>query len=182
LNQVLSGFLQDHALIQDAFHALKWILKPLKGEDRITPETTLDFLEDLQFFIEDTHLAKEESLLFPWLIARGVKDRGGQVAAMMVQHIQARGLLHNLIESLSEGEENVVIARHAEKFMACMTAHIQSEEETLLPMADGLMELSDETTLKASFEKFTRVGADLSSIVRLRQRVEEIKLFYTGKP
>ncbi len=150
-------------------------------EVQISLENALEFLEDLQFFIEDSHLAKEESLLFPWLIARGIKDRGGPVAAMMAQHIQARGLLHNLLESLSEGEENAVVARHAEKFIACLSEHIRVEEETLFPMAENLMGSSDEKTLAASFEKMLHERTDLSSLSNLSQRVEEIRIRYLGR-
>jgi hemerythrin-like domain-containing protein len=175
LNSILSGLVEDHAVIHDAFLVLRRFLQSLETENQLSVETILDLLDDFQVFIEDLHFAKEESLLFPWLTDRGVKDRAGPLSSMMVQHIQVRGLLHNLIDSLAEGKEKTAVVSQAEKFMTCLSDHIRDEEETLFPLADGLMGDTDGDDLAASFEQFSLDLANSSSLARFSRRVEEMK-------
>lgn len=116
----------------------------------------LDFFRG---FVDHCHHGKEELVLFPELVRRGVPKEGGPVGVMLSEHEMGRGhvrKLQALVDAIRGGDAGaakdvpaVVVA-----YRGLLEAHIQKEDNVLFPMADRLM---DGPRAEAMVQEFDRI-------------------------
>ncbi len=121
-------------------------------------EQLLDFFKG---FVDRCHHGKEEDVLFPELMRRGVKREGGPIGVMLSEHEVGRGHVHALAEALQrlrvgDAGARAVISEHARAYHDVLQAHIHKENNVLFPMADRLVPGDVAVRLTEQFDEIER--------------------------
>jgi len=104
----------------------------------------------LTIFADKCHHGKEEQMLFPRLEELGVPNQGGPIGVMMMEHVQGRKLISRMKLAI-ENEDMPAFQEALAAYSELLQAHIAKENNILFPLADRLL---DETEQDALFERF----------------------------
>ncbi len=97
--QAIENLMTEHRLIERVLMALETAARRLMAGQPLRAGFFLDATEFLQGFADGCHHWKEETVLFPALIAHGMPSRGGPVAVMLSEHEQGRAFVRALQEA-----------------------------------------------------------------------------------
>lgn len=136
---------EEHRVILDVVGVLADLL------DRGVATGTWDFdaLDDcvrfFRLFTDACHHGKEEDLLFPELVTRGLPDDAGPIAVMLEEHRRGRALVGRMAEALEgarrgDPEKREALRRAGEEYIDLLRGHILKEDDVLFEMADQLVE------------------------------------------
>jgi hemerythrin-like domain-containing protein len=122
-------------------------------------ELLLDFFKG---FVDRCHHGKEEDVLFPELMRRGVKREDGPIGVMLAEHEVGRGHVRAMTDSLrrlrgGDGDAASAIREHAHAYSDMLRAHIHKENNVLFPMADQIVPEDVDARLAERFEEIERV-------------------------
>ncbi len=122
------------------------------------PKQTLENLVlFLRTFADKCHHGKEEGILFPALVEKGVPKEGGPVGVMLIEHDEGRSFIRGLSESIADlgqkADAPARIVQNAARYAQLLRQHIQKEDNVLFAIADSQL---DEAEQKAMFERFER--------------------------
>ena len=101
----------------------------------------------LRAFADENHHAKEEQSLFPALVKAGVPAEGGPVGVMLDEHAQGRALVAAMAQA--RGDARAAAARD---YITLLRAHIDKENDVLLPLADAVIDAPLMATVHQEFE------------------------------
>jgi hemerythrin-like domain-containing protein len=130
-------------------------IKTNKGFEINDIEKIIDFLKT---FADRCHHGKEETALFPALVAAGIPNENGPVGMMLHEHTLGRGY----IKEISVGVENCkmgntrsgeLIADSLSNYVNLLQNHIQKEENVLFQMANRVLNEQKQKDLYEQFEK-----------------------------
>jgi len=117
-------------------------------------------------FVDRCHHAKEEDVLFPELLKRGLPRQGGPIAVMLAEHDAGRRHIRemsSLLGRLRSGERNSLhgIQENSDGYRDLLRSHIDKENSVLFPMADRLIPDDEAAKIIERFEEIERdrVGA-----------------------
>ncbi len=152
------GILAMIAVVEAAAHRV--------GEGKeVPPDLFLSAADFFRNFTDQCHHAKEETQLFPALVAHGIPGRGGPIAVMLAEHEQGRALIRQLNEAagrFAAGDRSAVptLVQSALAYAELLRAHIQKENGILFPMADRVLSDGEQDTLYAAFDQIekTHIG------------------------
>jgi len=126
-------------------------------------ESLIDYFKG---FVDRCHHGKEEDVLFPELMRRGVKREGGPIGVLLEEHEVGRGHVRAMEEALRWlGRDGVdaasVIGEHAHAYGAMLRDHIVKEDTVLFPIADLVVPEAVAVRMAGQFEEIEqdRVGA-----------------------
>jgi len=114
-------------------------------------------VEFMRMYADKCHHGKEELLLFPALIAKGVPMTGCPIGALTAEHVQGRRLVGGLVDSAglldSAGEEaRKGILENLQGIHRLYPNHIWKEDYLLFPMTLKVMAQGDLEELRKKFE------------------------------
>lgn len=152
----------EHEAVLVALRILEKVAAAIEAKSAQAPadlELLLDFFKG---FVDRCHHGKEEDVLFPELVLRGVKREGGPVGVMLAEHEVGRGLVRAMTESLrrlrgGEGGAAAGIAGHAHAYRDMLRDHIQKENTVLFPLADRAVPEDVAARLAEQFDEIERV-------------------------
>ncbi|HWQ07675.1 MAG TPA: hemerythrin domain-containing protein [Holophaga sp.] len=115
----------------------------------------LDFFRG---FVDRCHHGKEELVLFPELVRRGVPQERGPVGVMLSEHEMGRDhvrRLQALVDAFRAGEAGAAqqVPAVAASYRALLEAHIQKEDHVLFPMAACLMDEAAAAEMAQAFDR-----------------------------
>ena len=130
-------------------------------------ERVAELIEFYANFADRLHHAKEEQLLFPRLVERGMPSDGGPIGVMLSDHEEGRAYLKAAraeLAAAARGEQPAVaVVREALLgFAALLRSHIHKENVILFRMADELLTAADQPDLEAAFERVN--GVELAAV------------------
>lgn len=128
-----------------------------RGQD-IPPATFERLLDFLRNFADRCHHGKEETLLFPALVRKGISKEGGPVGVMLEDHEAGRRYIRGLSEAVEAYKRNEpgardAIARNARGYADVLTRHIFKEDHVLFRMADQVLTPAEQEELVSGFER-----------------------------
>ncbi len=96
------------------------------------------FIEFIHEFADHFHHAKEEDILFRYLVSPGVLTHCNPVPQMLMEHSKAREYVQNMEQAMQE-KSLTVLADNAAQYARLLKEHIYKEDNILYPMGeDGL--------------------------------------------
>lgn len=117
-------------------------------------ETLLRYYDEVVYFLkifaDKCHHGKEENYLFKELAQKDTYDEDGPVTEMIQQHVQARGYIAQMSQSIKEKDVKGFNAS-ATQYIDLLHRHIDKETKVVFLMADNLI---DEQAQDLMFEKF----------------------------
>ena len=135
----------EHKAVLTALKILEKAGQSLASGNRTAAEDLDQLLDFFRGFVDRCHHGKEELILFPELVRRGVPKEGGPVGVMLSEHEMGREhvrKLQALVDAFREGDAGTAkdIPTVAASYRALLEAHIQKEDHVLFPMAARLLD------------------------------------------
>jgi hemerythrin-like domain-containing protein len=135
---------EEHQLILRVLDVLQLLLeKGDAGEWDI--DAWRECVEFFRLFADACHHGKEEDLLFPELVSRGMPREGGPIAVMLFEHKQGRGFVARMAKALEDAGDGEVeplsrLEHAARAYLQLLRAHIAKEDNVLFNMADQMVD------------------------------------------
>jgi branched-chain amino acid transport system ATP-binding protein len=165
----------EHRSIAAVLHGLLWVTGEAAA-GRLRPDARLleAMVQYVEAFPERLHHPKEDAHLFPAL-RRRAPGIGPALDALEAEHVQGRALLAGLSRALAawraEGDAALpALAQAVRGYAAFHWAHMQREEEEILPLAARTLGAADWAAIDAAFAE----NADPLSGVDARRELREL--------
>lgn len=114
----------------------------------------LDFFD---IFVEKSHHAKEEEVLFPLLEAAGFLHEGGPLEVIYYDHAEARVHLQHMREAVARLRSGHGARRafthHARAYVRALRDHIHKENTVLFPLAAQVLTPEADADVQAGFAR-----------------------------
>ncbi len=130
-------------------------------------------------FPDGCHHGKEERLLFPKLIEKGMPDRQGPIGVMLMEHDQGRGYVKSLAENIrlyKEGDKEALQAAYGDMkgYITLLREHIHKENNILFRMADNFLTAEEQSQL---LSQFCTSESFCTGLVKKQQFLDRFKEF-----
>ena len=156
----------EHELILEVLNAAAEAARRLQSGQSVDPGTLERMLTFLREFADRAHHGKEEDLLFPALVRRGMPSAGGPIGVMLFEHTQGRELIRRMAaagEGIAGGAPGAgsAWANAARGYVELLRAHIAKENDILFVMADRILSNEEQAGLGELFRKVDseKIGA-----------------------
>lgn len=169
---------QEHRLISRVVRLLPIVTRNVEA-GAVDEAVISDIADFLSAFTDGCHHAKEEDLLFPKLLERGVSSRGCPVGTLRLEHQQGRNVvkaLKSAVEKYKAGDAKAAsrISTILKDAADLYTDHIWREDYLLFPMSGKVLLDGDTKTLADDFaEVQTKFGSGFQE--RYESLVEELE-------
>jgi hemerythrin-like domain-containing protein len=154
---------QDHKIILRALDVLQVLAERTEEGVPVSAEDVETFVRFLRAFADDHHQGKEESALFPYLVATSGIDYPA-VRHMVFEHNQERSLVEGLEEALhtNKGLEFVYFAN---RLTQLLRTHIEKEEGVMFDIAERSISAEQDKCITRELAAF-RIDAQLLADLR----------------
>lgn len=158
MNATPTGILRDqHVNILAVAAVLERILEAGRESAALDYEAVEDCVTFIRLYADALHHGKEEDLLFPELVERGMPKDAGPIAVMLHEHAEGRRFARTMAEALEAARAgDVEAAKRLERagrgYIALIRGHIMKEDHILFNMADQLIDERACRSLCAAYE------------------------------
>jgi DUF438 domain-containing protein len=174
-NTLLVG---EHEMIERAMDVLRGELdKLLTGSpDTWTVRRAIDFLLE---FGDRIHNRKEEELLFPLLVERGI-PASGPIRVMLMEHEAERDLLQSMFAQAADlgsvaQEERADYRQRGLQYLDIRANHIWKENDVLYPMGRRAFSEQDNGHLIAGFDQVNLSAYGAAAMQHFADMLEELE-------
>ena len=149
----------EHKAVILALKILEKAGQSLASGNKAAADDLDQLLDFFRGFVDRCHHGKEELVLFPELVQRGVPKEGGPVGVMLSEHELGRGhvrKLQALVDAFRGGDADAAkdVPGMVASYRGLLEAHIQKEDNVLFPMAARLL---DEAKAEEMVKDFDRI-------------------------
>ena len=141
MHSIIDVLEAEHRTIESGLEALERSLRPVPDWQLVG--RLLDFIRG---YADEFHHAKEEALLFPRLIERGLPAETGPIGCMLDEHEEGRELVRTMLSAV-ERQDAPRLRRAGNSYVELLRTHIAKEDGILFPMARRLLRETDEREL-----------------------------------
>lgn len=133
----------EHAVLREALEILEASGQRLARGEPVEGPAAVELVELIIQFGDREHHAKEETELFPALVAAGLPARHGPVAVMLFEHTRGRELVARLLREArgigtsQDAEDSFAVA--ALEYAQLLSAHMLKEDGLLFPLAERMV-------------------------------------------
>lgn len=149
---------EEHRVILKGLDLLDFFADALdKGTD-IDIKDISSMIEFIREFADRCHHAKEEKLLFKYMIDYGMTEKGGPIEVMLFEHDTGRKYVKNM--SIAIGGKDIDKAefvKNARLYTSLLRDHIYKEDNILYVMADSMIDVDGQKRLLDEFERVEKV-------------------------
>jgi hemerythrin-like domain-containing protein len=153
---------QEHRVIEARLDDLEQHIRAIRAGE---PFLRQYFEDALDFFRDEAdlrHHAKEEKLLFPRMVSRGVPVHGGPIGVMLAEHDEGRAYLKAVRENLTAAEQGAAdsldaVLQNATAYIEMLRAHIYKEDNILFRMAKMVLDPADVAALQQAFDEVGQI-------------------------
>ncbi len=151
----------EHRVIQKMVAGMSVLAERLEGGEQVDVSLLDRIVVFLRTFADRCHHGKEESLLFPALIRRGVPSHGCPIGGLTMEHQKGRvmvGELADAIPGYAAGEPlaREIVVKTLKALVAFYPNHIWKEDYLLFPLAGKVLTPEDQQELMEKFESVDR--------------------------
>lgn len=170
---------EEHRLILRGLAIGREIARRLRTGEQVEPEDASALGGFFREYADDHHHAKEENLLFPWMVRQGFPSESGPIHCMTREHMIGRKLRIRISEGASGLPDSALHLAHClDEFSSLLEAHIQKENQMLYPMAENLGD-GDEELLPA-YQAANPDGESVES--RFQKLIATLEKKYVPEP
>ena len=110
-----------------------------------------EFIYFLSVFTDRCHHGKEESLLFPTLILKGLPDDDGPIGVLIQEHVYGIAMVKTMRSDVEE-KDLIRLIEHIAEYTIFIRKHIAKENNVLYPLADKILTRDDQEEMFENFE------------------------------
>ncbi len=131
-------------MILQVADALEELVSRAPGGEGLDHDVMADCITFIRLYADALHHGKEEDLLFPELVARGMPREAGPIAIMLDEHRQGRAFARAMAESLEaarkgDPEASRTLVNAAMGYVNLIRQHILKEDHVLFEVADQMV-------------------------------------------
>jgi hemerythrin-like domain-containing protein len=151
---------QEHRTIEMVLTAVESLVA---GHRRTAAGTWSRVVDFLASFADRCHHLKEEDLLFPALVEKGMPADQGPLHCLRADHVQARAHIQAMRDGLAAWDADPDSARQricdsARRYAELLRFHIAKEDQVLFSLADDLLGEADQVALAERFQESERLA------------------------
>lgn len=157
---------QEHRTIEKALILIDSSVRKIAQNNITIPKDIFTKLIDfVRNFADGCHHAKEEDILFPFLVKKGLPKDEGPVGVMLSEHTQGREFIRKFQFHVDEfyggkKEEYTALQNYALSYTDLLRQHIFKEDNILFPLTDKILSKEDTEVVIKLFneaeEKFNK--------------------------
>ena len=175
MKRATDNLIDDHTIIQEVMDIMERITK-VKDPDVEHLEFIVDFIRE---FADGNHHAKEEGILFPKLIEKGIPKDHGPIGMMLMEHEEGRnyvkGMADNIVLFKSGKKEALeAVYQNMTGYMNLLRNHIAKENNVLFRMADQVLTNEEQTRLLHQFGQTEEESTGKDKIEKYLAKVKEL--------
>jgi len=153
--------INEHKAVLVALQILDKVAAAITAKNDQAPGDLERLLDFFKGFVDRCHHGKEEDVLFPELMRRGVKREGGPIGVMLSEHEVGRGHVRAMADGLArlrggDAAAAAAIHEHARAYHEVLQSHIDKENNILFPMADRFVPEDAAARLAEQFDEIER--------------------------
>jgi hemerythrin-like domain-containing protein len=134
-------------------------------------------LEILRTFADRCHHGKEEDLLFPMLVARGMSTHIGPIAVMLDDHRAGREHIRRMGAACDVADAALFVPA-ALDYVGLLRDHIAKEDSVLFPLAESMLDEVARGVLLDSFRSFEHHDLGTGTHERMLAKADELAQHY----
>lgn len=171
MHALCDSLVQEHEIIERVLDSLEREARAIvtgKAVDRVFFAGAISFVRK---FADGVHHQKEEQVLFPALCDAGLPKDGGPVGVMLFEHDAGRDHIRGIEQSLDAAAAGDANARQrliqgTLEYVELLRAHIQKENMVLFPMAERVLDPSQQEHVRAGFDSAEAATKDQTAHYR----------------
>jgi hemerythrin-like domain-containing protein len=180
MKKATDNLIDDHTHIQKLMDVMERITN-VKDPDVEHLEFIVQFIRE---FADGCHHAKEEGLLFPKLVDKGIPKEHGPIGMMLMEHDEGRsyvkGMADNIVLYKSGKKEALqAIFQNMTAYVILLRNHIAKENNVLFRMADQILTNEEQTRLLHQFGKAEEESTGKDKIDKYLAKVKELVDIYS---
>ena len=155
------------------------------GEEAPDYDALDDCVTFIRLYADALHHGKEEDLLFPELVSRGMPKDGGPIAVMLHEHAEGRRFARTMAAELPAAREGDAeargrLVRAGRGYVALIRGHIMKEDHILFNMADQLIDAPACRSLCAAYDGVCQRRFDGCTVAELESILARLVEKYPG--
>lgn len=168
----------EHRNIEVVIQSLRDAVEALEMRRRLKAEELRSVVEFLRVYADQRHHLREETMLFPLLIKRGVPARGCPIGGLNHEHENGRSLVSALDAQITNYEKlrpeaDKALQQTLQEIIELYHHHLWMEDAMVFPMAETLISEEDDHDLIVKFADLDRaIGPE--TIARLEQFADSL--------
>jgi hemerythrin-like domain-containing protein len=168
----------EHLVIAKVVGAAPLLADRLEAGQAVDDGTLQGLVEFMRTFADKCHHGKEEELLFPLLVRKGVPLQGCPLGVLTMEHSKGRTLVTALAgaaDAYQKGDPGgqPAVIQALRGIAALYPNHIWKEDYLLFTLANKVLSLEEQQSLYQQFEQVEqRVGRDVHH--RLERFAEQL--------
>ena len=179
MKKATDNLIDDHTIIQEVMDIMEHITK--KNDPDIEHlEFVVSFIRE---FADGCHHAKEEGLLFPKLVDKGIPKEHGPIGMMLMEHEEGRNFVKGMAENIAlykSGKKEVLktVYQNMNSYIDLLRNHISKENNVLFRMADQVLSDNEQNQLLDQFGIAETANIGQDKIDKYLARVKELAAIY----
>jgi len=156
--ELCQSLVDEHEVIERVLNALEGEAAKIDSGAAVERYFFSEAIAFVREFTDRVHHQKEETILFPRMVAAGLPKEGGPIAVMLEEHEIGRSHVRAMSESLDKAIQGDAGARRslidaARSYVSLVRGHIQKENNILFPMAEHIFDPVAKATIHDEFSK-----------------------------
>ena len=179
MKKATDNLIDDHTHIQKLMDVMERITT-VKDPDVEHLEFIVQFIRE---FADGCHHAKEEGLLFPKLVEKGIPKEHGPIGMMLMEHDEGRSYVKGMADNLAfykSGNKDALKAvyQNMAGYVNLLRNHIHKENNILFRMADQVLSDDEQNSLLNQFGQAEETSTGKEKINAYLARVKELAAVY----
>jgi len=171
--------MNEHLLIKQMLRCLEALARRCDADGTLDEPATREALSFFRDYADRYHHAKEESILFPLLQAKGLAEHDSLTGDLVAEHALGRFHLDALEQALAgavagEPEATRCFGEHARDYTRMLRRHMRREDDFLFPMADIAMSSGEREAVLTAFDEVDREARFRGLPERCRQTADRL--------
>ncbi len=149
--------MQEHRVIEAVLDAIDGLATKAEQVSRLDGDDARDAVSFVRNFADHCHHSKEEGILFPAMVEKGIPQAGGPIGAMLQEHEISRAHVKGMDEQIEAAEKGNLqavrlFAEQARGYTSLLRQHINKEDHVLYRLAEQVFDDDDEKRLLAQYD------------------------------
>ncbi len=179
MKRATEDLINNHTIIQNVMDVMESITT-VNDPDLEHLEFIVSFIRE---YADGFHHAKEEGLLFPKLVEKGIPQEFGPVGVMLREHEEGRNFVKGMADNLAlykAGNKDALqsIYLNMKGYINLLRNHISKENNILFRMADQVLSDQEQTRLVEQFNQTELSGIGKDKIDSFLAKIKELEVIY----
>lgn len=168
---------EDHEFILEAIGLLDQFCTILESGNTVDTSHLQIIMSFIRSYADGYHHRKEEVVLFPALISKGIPNEFGPIGCMLHEHETGREYVRNMAQALTAmkaGSKDVIglFTSAGRRYISLLSNHIMKENNVLFPLANRLLIPEEHERIIGDFH---HISEDLPSEDQPQKHLEKLE-------